>query len=68
MTEFPTSAVEVARLLLSANTLEQLDALRPHITFADIATSELLAEIFNHKFSALCKKSPPPPSRKAKKS
>lgn len=68
MTEFPTSHIEVARLLLSANTLEQLDALRPHITFAEVATSELLAEIFDHRYSALCKKSPPPPSRKAKKS
>jgi hypothetical protein len=67
VTKNPTSAVEVARSLLSADTLEKLEALRPHITFADVATSELLAEIFDHKFSALCKKSLPTSSRKAKK-
>lgn len=67
MTKKPTLAVIVMRSLLSANTLDELEALRPRITFADVATSELLAEIFDHKYSALCKKSPPPPSRKAKK-
>lgn len=67
MTKKPTSEVQVMRWLLSANTLDELEALRPRIIFADVATSELLAEVFNHKYSALCKKSPPPPSRKAKK-
>lgn len=67
VTKKPTSAVEVARLLLSANTMEELEGLRPHITFAEVATSELLAEIFNHKFTALCRKSPQPSSRKAKR-
>lgn len=67
MTKKPTSALQVMRSLLSANTLEELEALRPRITFADIAASELLAEVFNHKFAALCKKSLPMSSKKAKK-
>ena len=68
MTKKPTLAVIVMRSLLSANTLDELEALRPRITFADVATSELLAEVFNHKYTALCKRSQPTSSRKGKRS
>jgi hypothetical protein len=65
MTEFPTH-VEVARKLLNANTIEKLEALRPLLISDDVTAAEILTEIFNHRFSQLCK-APPQRPRKTKK-
>ena len=55
MTKNPTST-EVARLLMQADTIDEMEDVRPLIKFSNVEASEVLAEIFNIKFDRLCLK------------
>lgn len=57
--------IEAVKAMLSASTLDELETTRALIAQPDIATSEVLAAVFDHKFSELC--STQKPFKKAKR-
>lgn len=49
--------IEAVKAMLDVDTLEKLERTRAFIAQPDIATSEVLAAVFDHKFKQLCQPS-----------
>ena len=60
------SHTEAVKAMLEASTLDELEKTRVYIAQPEIATSQVLAAVFDHKFKQLCSQ-PQTPSRRVKK-